>query len=89
MPHLDVIRNTLGGHEPELGSSQEGDTFAAVALVLTGDAHDPDFLFIERAHRTGDPWSGHMAFPGGRVDGSDAEPEAEPEAEDAAAAGAE
>jgi 8-oxo-dGTP pyrophosphatase MutT (NUDIX family) len=25
-------------------------------------------LFIERARRLGDPWSGHMAFPGGRVD---------------------
>jgi 8-oxo-dGTP pyrophosphatase MutT (NUDIX family) len=28
-------------------------------------------LFIERARRLGDPWSGHMAFPGGRVAPSD------------------
>lgn len=29
---------------------------------------DPEVLFIERARRAGDPWSGHMAFPGGRVE---------------------
>jgi len=28
-------------------------------------------LFIERALHEGDPWSGHMAFPGGRVDAGD------------------
>tara|TARA_R110002073_G_scaffold100810_2_gene229241 strand:- start:1875 stop:2357 length:483 start_codon:yes stop_codon:yes gene_type:complete len=27
---------------------------------------------IKRAERVGDPWSGHMAFPGGRMDKSDA-----------------
>lgn len=31
----------------------------------------PELLFIERAKREGDPWSGHMAFPGGRRHGSD------------------
>ena len=28
-------------------------------------------LFIERAQRLGDPWSGHMAFPGGRREPGD------------------
>ncbi len=42
---------------------------AAVAAVLSPDA---DLLFIRRADRDGDPWSGHMAFPGGRVDPVDA-----------------
>jgi 8-oxo-dGTP pyrophosphatase MutT (NUDIX family) len=38
--------------------------WAAVAIVL---APDPDsILLIRRAERTGDPWSGHMALPGGR-----------------------
>lgn len=27
-----------------------------------------EVLFIERAVRQGDPWSGHMAFPGGRIE---------------------
>src|SRR5687768_505244 len=36
---------------------------AAVAMVLGDDGH---ILFIQRTERDGDPWSGHMAFPGGR-----------------------
>ncbi|MFZ5482053.1 MAG: NUDIX hydrolase [Myxococcota bacterium] len=42
---------------------------AAVAIVAGPDEH---LLFIRRADREGDPWSGHMAFPGGRVDPADA-----------------
>jgi 8-oxo-dGTP pyrophosphatase MutT (NUDIX family) len=30
-----------------------------------------EVLFIERAQREGDPWSGHMACPGGRIDPGD------------------
>ncbi len=38
--------------------------WAAVAIVLVPD---PDaLLLIRRAERLGDPWSGHMALPGGR-----------------------
>ena len=37
---------------------------AAVAIVATRDA-DPALLFIKRQVREGDPWSGHVAFPGG------------------------
>ncbi len=31
-----------------------------------------ELLLIERATREGDPWSGHMAFPGGRLEAADA-----------------
>ena len=31
-----------------------------------------DFLLIKRATHERDPWSGQMAFPGGRRDGGDA-----------------
>jgi 8-oxo-dGTP pyrophosphatase MutT (NUDIX family) len=37
---------------------------AAVAVVVTREA-EPAFLFVRRQERDGDPWSGHMAFPGG------------------------
>lgn len=37
---------------------------AAVAIIATRDA-DPALLFIKRQVREGDPWSGHVAFPGG------------------------
>lgn len=68
---MDVIRRTLSSHTPVLRDAHEGETFAAVALVFSGDPEDPELLFIERAEREGDPWSGQMAFPGGRVEESD------------------
>jgi 8-oxo-dGTP pyrophosphatase MutT (NUDIX family) len=50
-----------------------GLTWAAVALVLRGRVpNDAELLFIQRAVRAGDPWSGHIAFPGGRRDLEDA-----------------
>lgn len=44
---------------------------AAVAVVLRARAGRLEVLLIQRARREGDPWSGHMAFPGGRVEPSD------------------
>ncbi len=32
---------------------------------------EPELLFIRRAEIDGDPWSGHVAFPGGRMDPGD------------------
>ena len=39
---------------------------AAVAIVLQDGADGIEVLFIHRAEHPDDPWSGHMAFPGGR-----------------------
>jgi 8-oxo-dGTP pyrophosphatase MutT (NUDIX family) len=47
---------------------------AAVALVLRGGGEGPELLLIRRAEREGDPWSGHMALPGGREQADDASP---------------
>lgn len=44
---------------------------AAVALVLRDADHGGEFVAIHRAHRAGDPWSGHVALPGGRHQPSD------------------
>ena len=44
---------------------------AAVAAVLRETAHGAEVLLIRRATREGDPWSGHMAFPGGQRDPED------------------
>ncbi len=48
-------------------------TLAAVAAVLrvAESAEHPELLFIKRAEAEGDPWSGHIAFPGGRRDATD------------------
>jgi 8-oxo-dGTP pyrophosphatase MutT (NUDIX family) len=43
-------------------------------MVLAKQPEGPSVLFIERASHPGDPWSGHMAFPGGRVDPGDPDP---------------
>jgi 8-oxo-dGTP pyrophosphatase MutT (NUDIX family) len=47
---------------------------ASVALVVRPAASDLELLVIKRATRSGDPWSGHMAFPGGRASAADASP---------------
>jgi 8-oxo-dGTP pyrophosphatase MutT (NUDIX family) len=47
---------------------------AAVALVLRPGGDGPELLLIRRAEREGDPWSGHMALPGGREQAGDAGP---------------
>jgi 8-oxo-dGTP pyrophosphatase MutT (NUDIX family) len=40
---------------------------SAVAIPLREGADGLEILMIERAHREGDRWSGHMAFPGGML----------------------
>lgn len=69
---LDEIRTRLERHDPRR-IDDGGGPFASVALIFAGGPRDPSVLFIERAKRIGDPWSGHMAFPGGRVEAEDAD----------------
>jgi 8-oxo-dGTP pyrophosphatase MutT (NUDIX family) len=45
----------------------------AVALIVTPGARGLDALFIRRAVRADDPWSGHIALPGGRREPADAD----------------
>lgn len=53
---------------------EDGTREAAVAAILVGsDENPPDILLIKRAKRADDPWSGQMAFPGGRRDPEDAD----------------
>ena len=62
------LRGRLAGYQP----STDDDAsllWAAVAVILTPE---PDgILLIRRAERTGDPWGGHMALPGGRREPTD------------------
>ena len=46
---------------------------AAVAALLCENAGALELLFIERATIKEDPWSGHIAFPGGRKEDADAD----------------
>ena len=66
---LTRLRDRLAGHRPRVDDRGEPLIWAAVAVIL---APDPDsILLIRRADRAGDPWSGHMALPGGRQDPSE------------------
>lgn len=70
MLDVEEVRAKLERHRPRLAGG-EVKPFAAVAMILAGGPVDPDLLFIERARRCGDPWSGQMAFPGGRIESGD------------------
>jgi 8-oxo-dGTP pyrophosphatase MutT (NUDIX family) len=50
-------------------------------MILRDGDGVPEVLFIGRARREGDPWSGHMAFPGGRIDPEDHHPRSTAERE--------
>ncbi len=43
-----------------------------MAIILRDRPTSPEFIAIHRADRHGDPWSGHMALPGGRHQAEDA-----------------
>lgn len=70
---LPLIRTLVEAHSPTLVEKTDaGQMVAAVALVFHQPAGGaPELLFIERAKKEGDPWSGQMAFPGGRRDPRD------------------
>lgn len=53
---------------------REGARAAAVLLALRARADgEPELLMIKRADAEGDPWSGHIACPGGRAEPDDAD----------------
>jgi 8-oxo-dGTP pyrophosphatase MutT (NUDIX family) len=60
----------LAARTPEAAAVWPEARLAAVAAVLRV-ADEPELLFIKRAEKEGDPWSGHMAFPGGRLEADD------------------
>lgn len=63
---LALLRDRLAVHRPTVDRQGDPLIWAAVAVILSPD---PDsVLLIRRAEREGDPWSGHMALPGGRQD---------------------
>jgi 8-oxo-dGTP pyrophosphatase MutT (NUDIX family) len=67
---IDLIREKLASYMPtRIGTS--GYRKAAVALVFKAGDRGAEILLIERAVNQGDPWSGHMAFPGGRMESHD------------------
>ena len=77
---LAQVRRALRGHQPRTVDAPDALP-AAVALVLIDGVPPPppppppgaglEILLIRRAERAGDPWSGQIAFPGGRYERGD------------------
>ncbi len=69
---MQALASALQAHLRLEEAEEDGLRWAAVALVFRGTTlADAELLFIRRAERDGDPWSGHVAFPGGRRDRAD------------------
>ena len=72
--HPDIARlmERIASHKP-VEANLPGVRQAAVALMLRlGDqTGEPEIFFIQRAHYETDPWSGQVAFPGGREEPGD------------------
>jgi 8-oxo-dGTP pyrophosphatase MutT (NUDIX family) len=73
---LNAVRLALGGAHRPRRDNPAGAHPAAVALVLVPGPDGLETLFIRRAVRVGDPWSGQVALPGGRRDPVDVDLEA-------------
>ena len=68
--NIEHVRNSLSGHTPDPVVVDEHSK-ASVAVVLREGPRSAEVLLIERALHPHDPWSGHMAFPGGRMEPED------------------
>ena len=65
---LQLIETRLSDHNPQRKRWRRLRKRSAVAMILRVRDGELHILMIKRAEREGDPWSGHMAFPGGRMD---------------------
>ena len=66
------LRAALAARPPELVPDAAAQR-AAVALILRDGPAGLELLFVRRAEHPQDPWSGQMAFPGGRREAGDGE----------------
>jgi 8-oxo-dGTP pyrophosphatase MutT (NUDIX family) len=73
--NLKDIEARVAAYKPHQADLLAVTRQAAVAVILRerlrNGAPVTDLLFIRRAVKSGDPWSGHMAFPGGHKEPSD------------------
>jgi 8-oxo-dGTP pyrophosphatase MutT (NUDIX family) len=69
---LDRLERALDASSGVASTGNPGVRDAAVAVIFRISGDDAlELLMIERARYAGDPWSGHIAFPGGRSEPAD------------------
>src|SRR5438876_413053 len=71
-PAIQKLRDALESRSAVTIAREEDVRRAAVALIFrAGEDGSPELLFVKRAEYPGDPWSGQIAFPGGREEADD------------------
>lgn len=72
-PRFWVLREALANYaaDPDDPPASPDQTLQAAVAVILRSGRELELLLIKRARHEGDPWSGHMALPGGRRDPSD------------------
>ena len=71
-PHVVRLLRSLAEHPPIIAELEGPVRRAAILLALRARADgEPELLMIKRAEAEGDPWSGHIACPGGRMEPGD------------------
>jgi 8-oxo-dGTP pyrophosphatase MutT (NUDIX family) len=70
---LDTVLEKLITASVDHGEAPSEEPRAAVAAILRepAGAESAELFFIRRAEQPNDPWSGHVAFPGGRREPDD------------------
>ncbi len=73
-PRIARLEKALASHHALELEDPVARRAAVAILIRMGESGDPEIFFIQRAVFEGDPWSGHVAFPGGRAETVDATP---------------
>lgn len=73
---IQGLAHAIAARPPRRAEVDPGVPSASVALLVRHGTGGPELLLIRRAERQGDPWSGHMALPGGRSAPEDRDEEA-------------
>lgn len=68
---IAALERELGARTPVEVEDPRASRAAVAILIRVGDSGEPELFFIQRAEHEGDPWSGHVAFPGGREESGD------------------
>ena len=69
--HVSRLESQLKSRSPAEVDDPIARRAAVAILIRHGDGDEPELFFIQRAEYEGDPWSGHVAFPGGREESGD------------------
>jgi 8-oxo-dGTP pyrophosphatase MutT (NUDIX family) len=73
---IQALARAIAARPPRQAEVDGHVPSASVALLVRHGTGGPELLLIRRAERQGDPWSGHMALPGGRSAPGDRDDEA-------------